>query len=99
MAVHASSTTEASSGQHEGHTAGVPEGKCQLEVVGEITGGLLASAWSPGEDELALVSAAGKLLLMTSDWEPITEVDLLQTCGTPRQSFASVPFPKQTGLP
>ncbi|CAI5462430.1 unnamed protein product [Closterium sp. Yama58-4] len=50
----------------------------RFEIVGELTGGLAAVVWAPDEEEVAVVTGAGRLLTMTSDWQVLMEVPLEQ---------------------
>ena len=47
-----------------------------MEVVGCVGGGVEAVGWSPEGDVLVLVTGEGRLMLMTSDLEPLTEAPL-----------------------
>ena len=49
---------------------GVP----QLECVGTVDGGLHAMSWSPDMELLTLATGKGTLILMTKDFDPITEI-------------------------
>ncbi|GMF52504.1 unnamed protein product [Phytophthora fragariaefolia] len=52
------------------------------EEVGAVAGGLRAVAWSDSHETLALVTGAGSLLVMSSDWEVLHETQL-QTALAP----------------
>ena len=44
--------------------------------MGHVSGGVEAAEWSPEGDLLVLVTSEGRLILMTSDLEALTEVPL-----------------------
>lgn len=48
----------------------------ELEEVGCIEGGMLSLEWSPDGEVLAVVSGAGRLLVMTREWEQLAELAL-----------------------
>ena len=47
-----------------------------VEEVGSIEGGISAMEWSPDGDVLAMVTGAGNLLVMSQEWEVLSEVAL-----------------------
>ncbi|KAJ2709163.1 putative elongator complex protein 1, partial [Coemansia spiralis] len=49
-----------------------------VDTVGTVDAGIAATAWSPDEEVLALVTAEGRLLLMTANFDPIDEFPLAQ---------------------
>ncbi|KAJ1962686.1 putative elongator complex protein 1 [Dipsacomyces acuminosporus] len=51
----------------------------QIELVGTVDPGIMASCWSPDEELLALVNGEGKLLLMTQDFDVLDEFALDQS--------------------
>ena len=46
----------------------------QVECVGSVSAGLEAMAWSPDQDLVVFVTGEQKLLLMTREFDPVTEV-------------------------
>lgn len=48
----------------------------KAQVVGSVTGGILAMQWSPDYELVVIVSGEEKLLLMTKDFDMISEKDL-----------------------
>ena len=51
-------------------------GQEKIEIVGSVDGGIAAAAWGPSEDLLAIVSQADTLILMSRDFEPLTDITL-----------------------
>ena len=47
-----------------------------VEEVGSIEGGISAMEWSPDGDVLAMVTGAGNLLVMSQEWEVLSEMAL-----------------------
>ena len=50
----------------------------QLEVVGDVSGGISACTWSPDMETLVIVSDAGNVLMMTRTWDVLCETPLFQ---------------------
>ncbi|KAK3526535.1 hypothetical protein QTP70_030761 [Hemibagrus guttatus] len=50
----------------------------QLECVGTVDSGLTAMSWSPDQELVALCTGQETIILMTKDFEPITEVAIQQ---------------------
>uniref|UniRef100_A0A3B4TT37 Elongator complex protein 1 n=1 Tax=Seriola dumerili TaxID=41447 RepID=A0A3B4TT37_SERDU len=50
---------------------------CQLECVGSVDSGLTSMSWSPDE-ELVILTTQETIIMMTKDFEPITEVGIHQ---------------------
>ncbi|TSK45876.1 Elongator complex protein 1 [Bagarius yarrelli] len=50
----------------------------QLECVGSVDSGLTAMSWSPDQELVALCTGQETIILMTKDFEPITEVAIQQ---------------------
>lgn len=48
----------------------------RIEIVGSVDAGIAAAAWAPDEELLAVVTRADTLILMSRDFEPITEAAL-----------------------
>ena len=48
----------------------------QVECVGSVSDGLLFMAWSPDQELVVLVTATSNLLLMTREFDPLTETPL-----------------------
>ncbi|EEC18088.1 ikappab kinase complex-associated protein, putative, partial [Ixodes scapularis] len=48
----------------------------QAEVVGNVSGGILAMQWSPDYELVVVVSGEEKVLLMTKDFDPVSEKSL-----------------------
>lgn len=48
----------------------------KIEIVGSVDAGIAAAAWAPDEELLAIVTRADTLILMTRDFEPVTDVAL-----------------------
>ena len=44
--------------------------------MGSVEDGILCMSWSPDQEVLVLVTGAHKLLLMTREFDPITETPL-----------------------
>ena len=44
--------------------------------MGSVSDGIQCMAWSPDQDVLVLITGVGNLLLMTRDFDPLTEVPL-----------------------
>ena len=51
-------------------------GQDKIEIVGSVDVGIIAAAWAPDEELLAIVTRADTLILMSRDFEPITDVTL-----------------------
>ncbi len=51
-------------------------GQEKIEIVGSVDAGIAAAAWAPDEEILAIVSSADTLILMSRDFEPITDITL-----------------------
>ena len=51
-------------------------GQDKIEIVGSVDAGIAAAAWAPDEELLAIVSRADTLILMSRDYEPITDATL-----------------------
>uniref|UniRef100_A0A3P9L654 Elongator complex protein 1 n=1 Tax=Oryzias latipes TaxID=8090 RepID=A0A3P9L654_ORYLA len=51
---------------------------CQLECVGSVDSGLTAMSWSPDEELVLLTTGQETVVMMTKDFEPITEVGIHQ---------------------
>ncbi|XP_070819157.1 elongator complex protein 1 [Chaetodon trifascialis] len=51
---------------------------CQLECVGSVDSGLTAMSWSPDEELVVLSTGQETIIMMTKDFEPITEVGIHQ---------------------
>lgn len=47
-----------------------------IEIVGSIDAGIAAISWSPDEELVAIATKANTLLLMTADFDPLTDVAL-----------------------
>jgi elongator complex protein 1 len=52
------------------------DGEEKIEIVGSVDAGVAAAAWAPDEELLAIVTLADTLILMTRDFEPVTEATL-----------------------
>lgn len=50
----------------------------ELESVGEIGVGVVCMGWSPEQDVVVLVTGENKLILMTKEFDPLTEKALHQ---------------------
>lgn len=51
----------------------------ELESVGEVEdGGVVCMGWSPEQDLVVVVTGGDKLILMTKDFDPLTETRLHQ---------------------
>lgn len=50
----------------------------QIEVVGDVTGGISASCWSPDMEILVVISEEGSVLMMTRMWDVVHEEPLFQ---------------------
>ena len=48
----------------------------RIEIVGSVDAGICAAAWAPDEELLAIVTRADTLVLMSKDFEPVTETTL-----------------------
>ncbi|XP_068429727.1 elongator complex protein 1 [Clinocottus analis] len=51
---------------------------CQLECVGSVDSGLTSMSWSPDEELVVLTTGQETIIMMTKDFEPITEVGIHQ---------------------
>ena len=51
-------------------------GTYELDCVGSVEVGVVCMGWSPEQDVVVLVTREDKLVLMTRDFDSITEVDL-----------------------
>ena len=51
---------------------------CELDCVGGVDVGVVCMGWSPEQDVVVLVTKEEKLVLMTRDFDSITEVSLHQ---------------------
>lgn len=71
---------------HHSITSAVPS----LEEVGQVEGGVVAAAWSPDGEAVAILGGLGQLLLMTSSWDVL--------CETPVADNAP-DFPQPTAPP
>lgn len=47
-----------------------------IEIVGSVDAGITAAAWAPDEELLAIVTHADTLILMTRNFEPVTDITL-----------------------
>lgn len=47
-----------------------------VEVLGSFPSGIACMSWSPDQEIVVIVSDDNKLILMTSSFDPLTEVDL-----------------------
>lgn len=48
----------------------------KIEIVGTVDAGIAAAAWAPDEELLAIVTRVDTLILMSRDFEPVTEANL-----------------------
>ncbi|KAJ2807298.1 putative elongator complex protein 1 [Coemansia guatemalensis] len=53
-----------------------------VELVGAVDAGIAGAAWSPDEEVLALVTSEDRLLLMTQEFEVLTEVPVVQAVSS-----------------
>ncbi|KAM3612355.1 uncharacterized protein V6R79_007268 [Siganus canaliculatus] len=51
---------------------------CQLECVGSVDSGLTSMSWSPDEELVVLTTGQETIIMMTKDFEPITEIRIHQ---------------------
>jgi elongator complex protein 1 len=51
-------------------------GEERIEIVGSVDAGIVAAAWAPDEELLAIATHADTLILMTRDLQPVTDVML-----------------------
>ncbi|XP_061580732.1 elongator complex protein 1 [Cololabis saira] len=51
---------------------------CQTECVGSVDSGLTTMSWSPDEELVILTTGQETIIMMTKDFEPITEVGIHQ---------------------
>ncbi|TWW55443.1 Elongator complex protein 1 [Takifugu flavidus] len=51
---------------------------CQVECVGSVDSGLTSMSWSPDEELVVLTTGQETIIMMTKDFEPITEVGIHQ---------------------
>ena len=51
-------------------------GQEKIEIVGSVDDGIAAAAWAPDEELLAIVTRTDTLVLMSRDFEPVTETTL-----------------------
>lgn len=69
------------------------------ELVGALEGGVAAVAWSPGGELAAIVTGTARLLLMTSEWEVLAEVELNQSTERGATSQVRSPSARQLSRP
>lgn len=50
--------------------------QCKAQAAGSVTGGILAMQWSPDYELVVVISGENKVLLMTKDFDVISEKDL-----------------------
>jgi elongator complex protein 1 len=50
-----------------------------IEVVGAVSDGCASASWSPDQELLALTTQTGQLLLMSTNWNTLSEVSLPQS--------------------
>ena len=68
-----------------------PDGSlASLEEVGVLGGGVVAAAWSPDGESLAVLSGTGQLLLMTATWDLLWETSVINNAPA---------FPQPTATP
>ena len=48
----------------------------EVEEVGCVDSGILALEWSPDGEVLAMITGSGNLLIMSQEWEALSEVSL-----------------------
>ncbi|KAJ6264307.1 hypothetical protein Dda_0452 [Drechslerella dactyloides] len=53
-------------------------GQSQVEIVGSVEEGIKAASWSPDEGLLAIATAAETFILMTRQFEPVSDARLLE---------------------
>ena len=51
-------------------------GQEKIEIVGSVDVGISAAAWAPDQELLAIVTRSDTLVLMSKDFEPVTETSL-----------------------
>ena len=51
-------------------------GEERIEIVGSVDAGIAAAAWANDEELLSVVTRADRLILMSRDFEPVTETNL-----------------------
>ncbi|KAG5513707.1 hypothetical protein PMAC_000745 [Pneumocystis sp. 'macacae'] len=51
----------------------------QVEIVGSVDGGIVAAKWAPDETVLAICTGEAKFLLMSQNFETISEIPLLES--------------------
>ncbi|XP_045886110.1 elongator complex protein 1 [Micropterus dolomieu] len=51
---------------------------CQLECVGSVDSGLTSMSWSPDEELVILTTGQETIIMMTKEFEPITEIGIHQ---------------------
>uniref|UniRef100_A0A665V8G8 Elongator complex protein 1 n=1 Tax=Echeneis naucrates TaxID=173247 RepID=A0A665V8G8_ECHNA len=51
---------------------------CQFECVGSVDSGLTSMSWSPDEELVTLTTGQETIIMMTKDFEPITEIRIHQ---------------------
>ncbi|XP_060935405.1 elongator complex protein 1 [Limanda limanda] len=51
---------------------------CQMECVGSVDSGLTSMSWSPDEELVILTTGQETIIMMTKEFEPITEVGIHQ---------------------
>ena len=49
-----------------------------MEIVGDVTGGISASCWSPDMEVMVIVSEEGSVLMMSRMWDVTHEEPLFQ---------------------
>ncbi|KAG1673002.1 hypothetical protein FOA52_005932 [Chlamydomonas sp. UWO 241] len=53
----------------------------EVQEVGSVDGGVVAMEWSPDGEVLAMVTGTGSLLVMSQEWDALSEVQLLPGGG------------------
>lgn len=54
-------------------TVEVASGGTVVDLVGELEGGVLATAWTPDEALVAIATGSGSIVVMTAQWDVIAE--------------------------
>ncbi|XP_071527963.1 putative elongator complex protein 1 [Panulirus ornatus] len=62
----------------EGDVISVNYNTQEVEVVGSVCAGVEAACWSPDQELLVLVTGEANIVIMTADFDPITELTLHQ---------------------